>query len=59
MVLSSVESILVWVLDGKISLVVISSVVVPRSADFRSSVVERRVCVDISDVEGRLLVSSG
>ena len=59
MALSSVESILVWVLDGKISVVLVSSGVVPTIVVFRSSVVETSLCVVISDVERRLLVSSG
>ena len=57
--LSSVEAILIWVLDGKISAVLIASGVVLKSLTSRSSVVETSLCVDISDVERRLLVSSG
>ena len=57
--MSSVEGILVWVLDGDISVVLVSSGVVPRSVVVRSVVVETPLCVDISDVERRLLVSSG
>ena len=56
--LSSVEAILIWVLDGKTSVVLIASGVVPKSVISRSSVVETSLCVDISDVERRLLVSS-
>ena len=56
--MSSVETILIWVLDGKISVVLIASGVVLKSLTSRSSVVETSLCVDISDVERRLLVSS-
>ena len=57
--LSSGEEISVWVLDGKISVVMIPSVVVLRAIVVSSSVVETSLCVDISDVGRTLLVSSG
>ena len=57
--MGSVEVISVLVLDVNISVVGISSGVVPRCVDFRPSVVERSVPVNIPDVGRRLLVSTG